>query len=72
MKLYFKNVIRRNDMLVLTRKMGQEIVINNDVTLMVLGINGSQVRLGIDAPADVPVHRKEIQDRIDAENEETL
>jgi carbon storage regulator len=54
-------------MLILTRKMNQSIVIgdgNNKVTLTVLGVQGGQVRLGIDAPKDVAVHREEIYERI--------
>ncbi|MBM4222994.1 MAG: carbon storage regulator CsrA [Gammaproteobacteria bacterium] len=51
-------------MLILTRRIGESLVIDNKVTINVLGIKGNQIRLGIDAPKDVIVHRKEIQDRI--------
>jgi carbon storage regulator len=54
-------------MLILTRKMNQSIVIGdgaNKVTITVLGVQGGQVRLGVDAPREVSVHREEIYDRI--------
>lgn len=55
-------------MLVLTRRIGESIVADNKITYTILGIQGNQVRIGIDAPKDVPVHRQEIQDRINKEN----
>jgi carbon storage regulator len=54
-------------MLILTRRSGETIAIGNDITVTVLGINGNQVRIGIEAPRDVPVHREEVAARI-AEN----
>ena len=54
-------------MLVLTRKPGEEIVIGNQITVKVLDIRGDKVRLGIDAPRDVKVHRREIWDAIQRE-----
>lgn len=54
-------------MLVLTRLRGQSIIINNNVKVTVMGVNGYQVKLGIDAPKDVPVHREEIFLKIKAE-----
>lgn len=51
-------------MLILTRRTGETVMIGNDVTLTVLGVKGNQVRLGINAPKDVPVHREEIFERI--------
>ena len=54
-------------MLILTRKPGQSIVIGDNVTLMVIGINGNQVRLGIEAPIEISVHREEVYDRIQRE-----
>jgi len=54
-------------MLIITRRIGEVLVINNSITVTVLGINGCQIRLGIDAPREIAVHRKEIQDRINAE-----
>ena len=55
-------------MLVLTRKLNQSIVINDSIEFVVLEVRGEQVRLGIKAPKDVPVHRKEIFDQIHDEN----
>ncbi len=51
-------------MLVLSREVDESIVINGNVTVTVLRVNGDKVRLGIEAPDDVTVHRKEIHDRI--------
>lgn len=51
-------------MLVLTRRIGETLVIGDDVKVTVLGIKGNQVRLGIKAPKDVEVHREEIYQRI--------
>jgi carbon storage regulator len=56
-------------MLVLTRKAGESIVIGNDIRVTVLELQGRQVRLGIEAPADVSVHRGEVYERIREENE---
>ncbi len=59
-------------MLILTRRVGETLVIGDDVTVTVLGVRGNQVRLGVNAPKDVAVHREEIYQRIqnekDAEN----
>lgn len=55
-------------MLVLTRKVLQSIVIGDDVEVVVLEVRGEQVRLGIRAPKNVSVHRKEIYDQIQGEN----
>lgn len=54
-------------MLILTRRVGEAVRIGDDVTLTVLGVKGSQVRLGIDAPRDVSVHRQEIYERVNEE-----
>jgi carbon storage regulator len=54
--------------LILTRKLGESIAIGDQIRISVLGIRGRQVRLGIDAPADVVVHREEIYLKIQAEN----
>jgi carbon storage regulator len=51
-------------MLVLSRKLGEAIVIGNSVTISVLAVDGDRVKLGIAAPAEIPVHRKEVQQRI--------
>lgn len=54
-------------MLILTRRIGEALMIGGDITVTVLGVNGQQVRLGVHAPKDVPVHREEIAERIEAE-----
>ena len=51
-------------MLILTRRVGETVVIGNDVTVTVLGVKGNQVRLGVNAPREVTVHREEIYERI--------
>ncbi len=55
-------------MLVLTRKVNQSIIIDGGIEVVVLEVRGEQVRLGIKAPKNVPVHRKEIFDQIQDEN----
>lgn len=55
-------------MLVLTRKTDQSIMIGDNIKVIVVDIRGDQVKLGIDAPRDVSVHRKEIYEEIQAEN----
>jgi len=57
-------------MLILTRRMGETVVIGDDVTVTVLGVKGNQVRLGVNAPKQVAVHRKEIYERIQREQED--
>lgn len=51
-------------MLVLSRKKNEAIVINNDITIVVVEVRGDKVRLGIEAPKETPVHRKEVYDAI--------
>lgn len=51
-------------MLIITRRVGERIMIGQDITLTVLGMRGNQVRIGFDAPQDVEVHREEIYERI--------
>lgn len=55
-------------MLILTRKLGESITIGDNIRVSVLGVRGRQVRLGIDAPSDVVVHREEIYVKIQQEN----
>jgi carbon storage regulator len=59
-------------MLILTRRVGETVVIGDDVDVTVLGIKGRQVRLGVKAPKEVAVHRKEIYDRICRERDQRL
>ena len=56
-------------MLILTRNVGQTIKIGDDITISALGVQGNQVRIGIEAPREVSVHREEIYNRIEAEKE---
>ncbi len=53
-------------MLILTRRVGESLVIGDDITITVLGVKGNQARLGVNAPRDVAVHREEIMDKIQA------
>ena len=56
-------------MLILTRRVGETVMIGNDVTVTVLGVKGNQVRVGINAPKTIAVHREEIYERIKREQE---
>jgi len=55
-------------MLILTRRKGDAIILGDSIKVIVLSVDGNNVRLGIDAPADVSVHRKEIYDKMMEEN----
>ncbi len=56
-------------MLILTRKVGETVMVGDNVSVTVLGVKGNQVRVGINAPKDVSVHRKEIYTRIHQDDE---
>jgi carbon storage regulator len=51
-------------MLILTRRVGERVMIGNDVVVAVVGVKGQEVRIGVQAPKSVPVHREEVLDRI--------
>ncbi|MAY41731.1 MULTISPECIES: carbon storage regulator CsrA [unclassified Neptuniibacter] len=57
-------------MLILTRRVGETLMVGDDVTVTVLGVKGNQVRIGVNAPKDVSVHREEIYQRIQREKAE--
>jgi len=57
-------------MLILTRRVGETLMIGDEVTVTVLGVKGNQVRIGVNAPKDVAVHREEIYERIKREQED--
>lgn len=57
-------------MLILTRRVAETIIINENIKITILGVKGIQVKLGFEAPDDVIIHREEIQRRIDLEKED--
>ena len=57
-------------MLILTRRVGETLMIGNDVSVTVLGVKGNQVRIGVNAPKDIAVHREEIFERIKSKQAE--
>lgn len=59
-------------MLALTRKKGESLVINNNIEITVLEIRGDQIKIGISAPKEVPIYRKEVYVQIQKENEESM
>lgn len=59
-------------MLILTRRVGESLMVGDDVTITVLGVKGNQVRIGVNAPKEVSVHREEIYQRIQKEKLQKL
>jgi carbon storage regulator len=59
-------------MLVLTRKNGEQVVIGRDIVVTVLSIQGGRVKLGFSGPAEIPIHRQEVREQIDADESEKL
>lgn len=59
-------------MLILTRKIGEVLLVGDDVEITVLNIRGNQVKLGVNAPKEISVHRQEIYDKIKASKEEVI
>ena len=57
-------------MLILTRRVGEALMVGDDTKIVVLGVKGSQIRLGINAPKDVKVHREEIYEKINVDTSE--
>ena len=58
-------------MLILTRRVGEALMVGDDTKIVVLGVKGSQIRLGINAPRDVKVHREEVYEKINVDTSET-
>ena len=68
-KLVSEQVKETLGMLILTRRVGETLMIGDEVTVTVLGVKGNQVRIGVNAPKDVAVHREEIYERIKNEQD---
>jgi carbon storage regulator len=55
-------------MLILTRRVGETLMIGDEITVTIVGVNANQIRLGIEAPKEIPVHREEVYVRLQEEN----
>jgi len=68
----FQALIKGEGMLILTRRVGESLMIGDNVSVTVLGVKGNQVRVGVDAPKEIAVHRQEIYERIKEEKQSTV
>ena len=66
-----QSTTRDFSMLILTRRVGEALVVGTEVTVTVMAVKGNQVRIGINAPKDVEVHREEVYDRVQAGKADT-